>query len=179
MALLQDKLFIVWEQFSTYKDISEHMDETLMKASIRESQLADLQPFVGPELYLILQNDFTAPDTWATPIYQELFEGSDYTNGNASIRQHGLQPMLALFAYSRMLDNLQLSVSRGGPVMYLEEDTSQPTTQAQIKTKVINARATAILYQEEVAEFLANNRSVYPEWRDRSPMNKTFDFIKL
>lgn len=179
MAILTDALFIEWEAFSTYKDISEHMDEKLMKASIRESQISDLQPFVGPELYLILQNDFTAPDTWATEKYRELFEGVDYVNRGKSIRMHGLQPMLSLFAYARMLDNIQLSVARIGPVMYTEEDTSSPTTQAQIKTKVMNARAMAVNYQEEVREFLDSKRIDYPTWDDSSPMNKTFEFIKL
>ena len=177
--ILLDKLFITQDAFATYKDLSEHMDTPLMEAAIRESQILDISEFLGPELYLLMQNDFTAPDTWATAKYQELFEGVDYTNAGKSIRMHGVQPMLSLFAYARMLDQLQLSVSRGGPVTYITEE-SEVTTQAQIKTKVINSRAVAIRYQQEVQEFLLAKRTDYPTFATyHIEKNKTFKIIKI
>jgi hypothetical protein len=179
VAVLQDKLLIEWAAFTAYKDVSEHMDDKLMETFIRESQIADLEPFLGAELYLLLLTDFTAPSTWGTQKYEDLFNGSDYTTDGKTIRQHGLQPMLSLFAYARMLDNIQLSVSRIGPVTYVEEDSSQATTQSQIKTKVINTRAMAVRYQEEVAYFLRNNTADYTEWVDGAARNKPFEFTKL
>ena len=179
MAVISDKLFIAQTAFATYKDLSEHMDNTLMEAYIRESQVIDLQSFLGPELYLILQNDYTVPDTWATQKYKDLFEGSDYTLRNVQIRQHGLQPMLTLFAYARMLDNISMSVTRIGAINYASEETSLPTIQAQIKTKVISTRALAVAYQAESEQFLRDNSNDYPEWFDRTGKNQTYQFIKL
>jgi len=179
-----DKLFIAQDAFAEYKDLSEHMDDGLMNTFIRESQVSDLIPFLGDELYLLMQNDFTPPidpdpAIWATAKYEELFNGKDYINQGKEIRMHGIQPMLTLFAYARMLDNVQLSVARIGPVTYMEEETSNPTTQAQIKTKVINSRAMAVRYMQEVDAFLLAKRSDYPQWDDRSRGNKTFEFLKI
>ena len=179
MAVLFDKLFIQAADMSSYKDISDHMDESDMKNYIREAQVADLTPFLGPELYLLMQNDFTAPDVWATQKYDDLFNGVDYNSGGKTIRQHGIQPMLTLFTYARVLDNVQLSLARVGPVTYLSEDTSDPTTQAQIKTKIISTRAMAIRYQEEVEQYLRDLSSTYPEWVDRAAKNKTYQFHKI
>ena len=180
MTVISDKLFITQADFATYKDLSEHMDTPLMEAYIRESQVIDLQSFLGPELYLILQTDFTPPDTWATLKYDDLFNGSDYTSPNTGlIRQHGLQPMLTLFAYARMLDNISMSVTRIGAINYTEDETSIATTQAQIKTKVISTRALAVAYQAESAQFLRDNSTDYPEWFDRTEKNQSYQFIKL
>ncbi len=179
MPVLEDKLFIDKTAFGSYKDISEHMDDDLMDAYIREAQVVDLQAFLGPQLYLLLQDDFTFPDTWLTPKYDDLFNGVDYAYRGKVRRQHGLQPMLTLFAYARMLDNLQMSVTRIGPVTYTSADTSEPPTQAQIKTKVISSRAMAVKYGEEVELFLSSNRSDYPEWEDKQRRNKTCEFEKL
>ena len=87
--------------------------------------------------------------------------------------------MLTLYAYARMLANLQLAVTRSGPVTFTEADVSDPTVQAQIKTKTIDARAMAVKYQEEVTRYLESNRSTYPEWTNLHVKNKTFQFIKL
>ena len=175
MAPLLDKLFIDKTAFETYRDVSEHMDNDQMNASIREAQITDLVDFLGAELYLILQEDFTEPDTWTTPLYGELFNGIDYDYKGKQIRMHGIQPMLTLYAYARMLDNLQLGVTRLGPVTWTEAEVSDPTSQAQIKTKVIGARAMAQRYRDEIETYLSNSTD-FPEWIGRSASNKKQPF---
>lgn len=181
MALLDDKLFITKEAFEKYRDVSEHLDAERANSSILEAQIVDLIEIVGPPLYRLLQADFTAPDTWATPKYAKLFDGIEYTpkGEKYSVRYHGLQPMLTLFSYARYLNNAQLNVTRTGPVTYTEADVSEPPTQAQIKTKVIDARAMAVRYQQEVITYLESNGSDFPEWKNPHIKNKAFQFIKL
>ena len=181
MALQQDKLFITKEAFDTYRDVSEHMDNERMNASILEAQVSDLVGFIGAPLYSLLQADFTAPGTWATAKYETLFNGEIYTPAGSKYTEiyHGIQPMLTLFSYARMLNNLQLAVTRSGPVTFTEADVSDPTVQAQIKTKVIDARAMAVRYQEEVQKYLETNKSDYPEYVNQHEQNKTFKFIKI
>ncbi len=181
MALLLDKIFIEETAFTDYRDISEHSDVDRVNESTRERQVSDLIPFLGEPLYLLMQYDFTRPSTFATPKYDLLFNGEDYSYRGDTIRYHGLQPMLTMFTYARYLNNLQLYVSRGGPVTYTEDDVSDPTVQAQIKTKVIDARAMAVRYQQEAIQYLDENRIPdYPTWgRSNVENNKTFKFIKL
>ena len=181
MALLLDDLFIDETAFADYRDISEHSDIQRLNESIREAQISDLAPFLGEPLYLELLNDFTPPETFATPKFDTLFNGEDYDYRGDTIRYHGLQPMLTMFAYARYLNNLQLYVSRGGPVTYMEADVSEPAVQAQIKTKVIDSRAMAVRYQQEAIQYLDERRIPdYPTWgRSNIEQNKTFKFIKL
>ena len=181
MALLLDKLFIDETAFADYRDISEHSDIDRVNESIREAQVSDLIPFLGEELYLLLQNDFTPPSTFATNKFDLLFNGEDYTNRGKDIRYHGLQPMLTMFTYARYLNNLQLYVSRGGPVTYTEADVSDPTVQPQIKTKIIDARAMAVRYEQEAIAYLEEKRIPdFPTWtRGNVEDNKTWKFIKV
>lgn len=181
MAVVSDKLFITLSDFDKYRDVSEQLDEERANASILEAQISDLIQFTQEGLYNRLQVDFTAPATWATTKYENLFNGIKYLpqGEKFDIIYHGLQPMLTLFAYARYLDNAQMSVSRIGPVTYIEEDVSDAPTQAQIKTKVIGARAMAVRYQEEAVKFIETNSTDYPEWLNPHIKNKTFNFIKL
>jgi hypothetical protein len=181
MALLVDKLFITKDAFDKYRDVSEHLDADRADASILEAQISDLIQLTGAPLYSLLQTDFTAPSTWATTKYEKLFNGTLYTpvGEKYEIRYHGLQPMLSLFAYSRFLGLAQLNLTRTGPVVYTEVDVSEAPTQAQIKTKVIDARAMAVRYQEECITYLESNSSDFPEWSNPYIKNKAFNFIKL
>ena len=181
MAVIDDKLFITKDDFDKFRDVTEQLDIERANASILEAQVSDLIQFTGEALYNTLQDDFTSPATWLTPIYEDLFNGVVYKpqGEKFDVIYHGLQPMLTLFAYSRYLDNAQLSISRIGPVTYIEEDVSDAPTQPQIKTKVIGAKAMAVRYQEEALTFLETNKTDYPEWENPFIKNKAFNFIKL
>lgn len=178
---MADKLFLQPTDFSAYRDISEHMDDKRYENAVLESQITDLIAFIGEPLYKLLQDDFTEPDTWTTPKYQELFEGAVYTPQGQSneVIYHGLQPMLIYFAYARLLDQLQMNLARTGPVTFMDADTSDPATQAQIKTKVIGARAMAVRYKEEAQVYLDTKRTDFPEWKNPHQNTLAFKFIKL
>jgi len=181
MAVVNDKLFITVADFEKYRDVSEQLDDDRADASILEAQITDLVQLIGPALYSLLQTDFTAPATWAIPKYENLFNGVKYKpqGEKYEVIYHGLQPMLALFAYSRYLDNAQLNISRIGPITYVEDEVSEAPTQSQIKTKVIGARAMAVRYQEEALTFLETNAKDYPEWTNPYIKNKAFNLHKI
>ena len=181
MAVIDDKLFITLDDFDKFRDVSEQLEEERANASILEAQISDLIQFTQEGLYNKLQEDFTAPDDWNTEIYENLFNGVVYTpkGEKFEVIYHGLQPMLVLFAYARYLDNAQMNISRIGPVTYIEDDVSDSSVQAQIKTKVIGARSMSVRYQEEAVKFLETNSTDYPEWKNPHIKNKAFNFIKL
>ena len=181
MAVIDDKLFITKDDFDKFRDVTEQLDVERANASILEAQVSDLIQFLGAALYSKLQDDFTAPSTWATTKYENLFNGIKYTPQGEKfvVIYHGLQPMLTLFSYSRYLDNAQLSISRIGPVTYIEEDVSEAPTQPQIKTKVIGAKAMAVRYQEEALKFIETKLTDYPEWDNPFIKNKAFNLFKI
>lgn len=181
MALLKDKLFIGKEDFLDYKDISNNIDEEGFFNAIRESQLVELSPIIGEELYLLLQNDFTeATKVFSTATYSNLFYGEDYTYEGKAIRWRGLQPILVYYAYARLLNNAQLALTRQGPVTFTtEDDVSEATTQAQIKTKVIEARAMAKRYEEDLTKYMDTNRAFFTTWENNDKTNQPYQFIKL
>ena len=55
MALQQDKLFITKTAFDTYRDVSEHMDDARMNASILEAQVVDVIDAVSAPIYSLMQ----------------------------------------------------------------------------------------------------------------------------
>lgn len=180
---MADRLFINKETFDKYKDVSEHLDIERIDSSVLEAQIGDLIAFIAEPLYLALQKDFTAPNTWATPKYESLFNGAEYKPAGQlyDVIYHGLEPVLVYFSYARLLNNLQLNITRMGAINYIESDVSENSTQAQIKTKVIDARALAMRYQEEVVNFIATNRADYPEYFASPSKQSTvpFTLIKL
>ena len=182
MALQQDKLFIEKDAFDSYRDVSDHLEDDRANAAIRETQTVDLIDVIGAGLYRVLQTDFVVPArTWTTAKYEALFNGDVYTpRGQTNeVIYHGIQPMLTYYAYARLLSTIQLAVARSGPVTYMEEDTSQPTTQAQIKTKVIDARAMADRYKEEVIAYLNTKSTDYAEWRNTYVDKPPFQLFKI
>ncbi len=171
-----DKLLLDKTDFVDYRDLSDNYDTNRLDQSIRESQIDELLAFVGDELYLIMQNDYTVlGKTWATQKYNDLWNGKDYTTGNKTIRYHGLQPAISLYAYSRLLDNASLSLTRTGAVQFTEEDVSDPAEQAQIATKVRSAKAQALVYLARAKKFLDANTTDYPEFqtKDSEVQNKS------
>ena len=179
---MADKLFLTADDFTPYRDISEHIDTDRLNTAILEAQISDLVAYIGEPLYKKLQDDFTAPNVWTNTDLEDLFEGANYKpqGKQYDVIYHGLRPMLTYFAYARLLTNLQLNATRTGVVTYLEADVSEPTTQAQIKTKVIDARAMASRYMDEATQFLQTNRTTYPEWgKEHDKRKMPFKFIKL
>ena len=170
-----DKLFLVNADFQDYKDLSENFDDGRLNQSIRESQVDEMRAFLGDELYLIMQTDFTEPDTWATIKYEELFEGKDYTYNDKLIRFYGVKPALVLYAYSRLLDLGNLNLTRQGAVQFIEDEVSEPTEQPQIMTKVRSAKAQGLVYLADAKKFLESNIDLYPEFstKDSQVVNKT------
>jgi hypothetical protein len=163
MPLITDPLLILKEDFQIYRDASDNMDDVRMNQGIREAQVNEMLQFVGGELYLLMMDDYTeGTDSFSNILYENLWFGIDYTYQNKTVRFHGLKPGIVLYAYARMLDNLQLNVTRAGVNTFVDADVSEATTQAQIATKVKSARSQALVYISQAYKYLTENKSDYP-----------------
>lgn len=178
---MKDKLFISKEDILEIKDVSAQLDQDNFEQAIRESQIVELVSMIGDELFLLLQNDFNVEtSTFGTEKYEHLFDGVDYTVRGKQIRYRGLKPVLAYYAYARLLNNAQMSLTRSGAVNFMTEaDVSESTQQAQIKTKIIEARAMAQRLEEDAYNFMLNNRSDYLQYDGDRDNNKPFELFKL
>ena len=180
MALLLDPILITKAEINVYRDLSLNLDDTRVDQSVRESQIDELSNFLGEELYLLLVDDWNGTG-FDTPKFNLLWNGEDYDNSGKIIRYHGLQPAISLYSYSRMLDNLQLNVTRSGAVTFTDEE-SEPTEQAQIATKVKSAKGQALVYLARADKYLQAKKSDFPQYQTKETdvINKTsLTFFKV
>lgn len=169
-----DKLFILPADFPSYKDLSANMDAGRIDALTRMSQIMDLRPFIGNELYLLLQDDFDDTNqTFATQIYTDLFDGVDQDG----VRYYGLKPMLVQYTYARILDDINVSVTRAG-VRAFDDELSDAVVQSLINNKAISSRSEALVYQNDSRTYLINNNATYPTWSDPEAQNTGFKWFK-
>jgi hypothetical protein len=163
MPLLTDPLLIKQADFQIYRDASDNMDDNRMNQGINEAQVNEMTQFLGGQLYLAMILDYVeGTDSFTNPLYESLWFGEDYTYQNKTVRFHGLKPAITLYAYARMLDNLQVNITRAGVNTFVDPEVSEATSQAQIATKVKSARSQALVYVSGAYRFLVENASDYP-----------------
>ena len=181
MALNQDPILLTNAEILIYRDLSLNLDVTRIDQAVRESQVDELNSFLGGELYFLFIDDWNGT-VFVDPRFLALWEGIDYDAPNGKkIRYYGLQPAIALYSYARMLDNLQLNATRSGAVTFTDEE-SEPTEQPQIATKVKSARSQAMVYLARADKFLKDNKTDYPEYetKESEVVNKfSLKFFKV
>ena len=181
MAQLLDVLLLTLTDFTDYRDISPNTDAERLNVYIRESQVRELRTFLGDELYLKLILDYDeTTNTFTDQRYTDIYFGVDYVNGTKTIRFNGLKGAHVLNAYKRFLDNQSINVTRYG-VKDLTSAESESTTQAQIRTKKIDAESMAKMYESDAKRFLSAKAVDYPEYDNgETPLkNTSFNFIKV
>ena len=173
MALNLDPILITIAEINVYRDLSENMDQDRIDQTIRDAQIDEMSNFLGEELYLKMILTWTGTE-FPAGIFADLWDGVDYTAQGKDIRFHGLQPAISLYAYSRMLDTIQLNVTRAGVVNFDSEE-SEPTEQTQIASKVKAAKGQALVYLARADKFLQEHKADYPEYQTKNTdvINKT------
>lgn len=175
-----DKLMLKLADLQLFKDVSSNMDVAKVEQSTRETQATEIAQFLSPELYLAMQEDYDdGTDTFNSQRFTDLWFGVDYTYQNKTQRFHGIKVAAIYYCYARMLDNGQIALTRAGAVGYTEDEVSDVPEQAQINTKVRNARSQALVYIAEANKFLKDNKSTYPEWDDELVHKKSFQMFKV
>ena len=169
-----DKLLITLEDLEPYKDVSENLDIERFNSYVIDAQFADIRLFLGRELYTALQTDYDEVlKVFSEPRFTELWEGVIVKNSQF----YGLKGALIQYTYARLLDNIQLNITRAG-VRKFEDEESEEVTQNQIRDKVNSARSMALLYIADTKTFL-DGSTAYPEWDIESLKNTSVDFFKV
>ena len=181
MPLLLDELLATLDDFAPFRDISKNIDAARIDSFIREAQVRELRSFLGDNLYLKLLVDFTPPETFGEKRFEDLFLGAEYdSGGGVSVRFNGLKSALIMWAYKRLLEHQQVSLTRYG-VKSMQTDFSEDTLAAKIRTEKIDSDSFAKVYEADAVKFLRAKRSDYPEWKPtETKLDKTgFQFKKL
>ena len=159
------------------------MDDGRIDPYIRLSQTNELRNILGDSLYLAMINDYDdVLDVFSEQRFTDLWFGTDWLYQSASRRLYGLKPAIIYYAYSRMLKNQQLNVTRYGVKHIVDEAYSTDEEIAQVRTKVTDANSAGLVYQNDAIFYLQEESgNQYPEYDDnRRRAKKTgFDFFKV
>ena len=169
MALLLDKLLLDKSDLAVVREISANITDDKVNIFIREAQTINVRPFLGPQLYLLLLNDYTvATKSFATQKYTDLWYGSNYTNSKGyAVRQNGLLSAVPYFVYGRFLLQQNTNVGRYG-VGSLNQENTTTSGPNSVRTNTTQANAVALSYQKDVETFLRDNLTIYPEFNTKT-----------
>ncbi len=148
----------------TLKPMSLNTDVTKkLNFCIDEAQKYDIAPFLGDNLYILLEADFVSSPSLGDQIYADLFNGSDYTCRQIKHRHGGIKSMLIYYAYARHVSNSKVNASAFGMVEKINDHSTgiEEKTLARI---VNNANALAEAEKSKVEMFIRNNINDYRTW---------------
>jgi hypothetical protein len=154
-------LIITLEDFGQNRILSQNIDYEAIAPYINEAQDLDLSPLLGEALYydfiskVLNKNDSKYLD------YQTLLNGGTYVKENTNILFKGVKPFLVYMAYSRLILEHQVKVTRFG-VNTKDGNQSIPTEFGRIKLMSNEARDKAVAYGTAVSNFLEASKETYP-----------------
>ncbi len=164
-----DKLLITLEDFREFKDVSENIDWDRLNMYIYDSQFIDIRSFLGGKLYLLLQQDYDPLSNTFTDInLTNLWFGVIYDD----IQFYGVRPALVQYAYSRLLENININITRSGARTFDSEE-SEAAVQAQITIKAAAARSMALSFLNDAKIFLGSKPVLYPDWKNNTEIHST------
>jgi len=171
-----DKYLIKEADFVPYKDISENIDEDRLKTYILDAQFIEIRGFLGQELYKKIQDDYDEVlGVFTDPLLTALWFGIAYNN----VEYYGLKPALVQYSYARLLEHIQLNITRAG-VRKFDDEESEEVLQSQIYDKSNAAKSMALAYTSDATTYLDFNSSKYPSWTPSTRKGKTsMNFFKV
>jgi hypothetical protein len=140
------RTIITAEDIKKYRDISDYAPAAKLMPFIHDAQLSDLRQILGK------------------PLWKKVVENVSPLN-YPELDQH-IIPVLAFYAYSRYVQQGQVNVTAFGAAQY-NTDFSSATSEKTIARVTANAEQLALIYVEDLTEFLDKNAADYPEWKPK------------
>lgn len=157
--------------------LGKNLNNDRIDPHILRAQQSDLKPFLTDALY----RDFIT--NVGDQKYVDLLNGKEYDYLGQTIFFNGVKPLLAAWAYARIIGNNQVFVGRGGVTSKTTEQSEQHLN-SLVQQRDRDAQSEAIRLQQEVFNFLDQNRAVYPLWENSfvpgdSPTRQSMRFTKV
>lgn len=150
-------------EFSTYVDVTDHIDEKYLQRFILRAQELFLAPLMGDELY------------------QELLEDKSsgyYGTGMLSLLTDYVLPYLVYKSYQLYLPTSGIFMTGQGPRTLVEEH-SELIPDDVMKVLVNDARNSAEAYGRKLYNFLCQNKDTYTAFRDSDTKHFTANLPKV
>jgi hypothetical protein len=147
------------EEFKTFRNITYKVDESKITISITQAH-TDLREVLGDAFYFdVIKNQGS---------YSELLDGFEFeVDGNEYIHE-GLKSLLADYAYSRYLYEINITHSPFGMVQKTNQD-SEPLDRNMIKDLVKQVNMDASRKWELIRVYLDANKETYKVWAEQEP----------
>jgi hypothetical protein len=182
MAAL-DKYLITKNDILVYRPTAV-LDDERIKPFILEAQRLDLRPVLNDAFYYAFVNDFnTTNGTNDTASYETLRSGGTYTYNSQTIQFDGIIPMLSYYSLARFVQNNSIHITRMGVVSKTTDQSTQ-IDQRTIQALVNELKGAALMYQNQVIQYLENNINTFPIWNTGGGSSNTtkttsFNFFKI
>jgi len=161
------------EDLKEYRLITASSKCKDLEIYIKEAQEIDLKNFLGFKLYYDMIENIDQDN------YKSLVYGSRYEDTSGAytftIDYRGLKPLMAYWAYARILDSHGYIISKTG-VVEGEYDESVPLEKKDRDSLVVKNRGLADSYKAEVEHFLCEKDEDYPLWCGIPSNNRVSNF---
>jgi len=166
---------ITIDDIREFKQLSANTDtNSKVKYQILEAQEFNLRPILGESLYLDLISKFESQFDNAEN-YKKLFEGGEYAYNNKTYTFGGVRAVLVYYAYSRIIQDIDINVGAHGLTRKVDE-FSEPATEKEISRKIGQAISGAQIYQSQMIDYLNRNQSDFDLWKGTNENIKSGSF---
>ena len=139
-------------QLKKYRSISDYCKVDALNPFVNEAAIVELRNLLGK------------------PLYAKVIE--DISPLNYPLLEPYIEPVLAYYSYARWLSKQQVNVTAFG-VVQKRTDFSDAVDEKTLMRLVGEAREMAKVFEKDLIEYLNENATTYPEWKQtcvkRSP----------
>ena len=158
------------------RPISKHVDDNRIDIFIKESELLNIKPRIGDELYIDLTNFINSDsiDKLKFPheYYEKLLSGGEYLTSDGSKKYFaGLIECLNYYVYARLIANNSETVTRFGFVEKNDEYSSNVELKKQLKSEK-DVLQIADMYISDCLDYLKENYKNIPKFKQGKQKNR-------
>jgi hypothetical protein len=140
--------------------------------AIERAQKIDLSDFLGRALYAQLVDNITTDEN-----FHDLFYGKKYKLTGDEIYFDGLLPLLCIYARMRLIDIVEVYLSRSG--MTIESNDGSEIVDGEklsIKKRIVLTDRT--FHEKQAIDYLNTYNSTFKKWHPKK-LGTSFDFMVI
>ena len=152
------------------RDLSNQIKDNKINPIISDAEMSDLRPLLGEALFYAIKK---------TPLdYSDLLNGGEYTVNGNTYYHFGVKRLLIELAYVRyMFDSSDVST----PFGVIDKNFTDGTHTSRERAKELSnlRKKTANDYWLGIENYLINNSTLYPLYKNTGETIKTFKFSNI
>lgn len=172
------KIILKKADVEVYRNISANFDQDKFNSFALEVQRTQLREFLNDVLYFALINDLTAGGVPAAQRFTDLVDGVEYEFNNDDIQCFGLKAVLSYHWLALNVREGDIFQADYGNLQYSDnpQDNMTKISQKTIDRISSGYMENVISYKNNVAQFLNEKSSTYPEWISKKDNQNKTDF---